>query len=104
MYVMQISKHTAESCPDYNPKYRDIGIAWFEKGPAIAAKFGVKIVNVWNDHPKHELYIVYETPTMEALMGFFMDPVCMATNAFNTSEIKMVMGPQEVLAMMKAGH
>jgi hypothetical protein len=101
MHVMQISKHSPETCPDYHPEYRKISITWGEKLEPTAAKYGVKIVGVYNDHPAHLVYIIYDTPKMENLMGMMMEPDMMAPLSFSSSTLKVVMTLPEIMAMMK---
>ena len=101
MFVMQISKHSPESCPDYHPEYKKIALTWGEKLEPMAAKYGVKVVGVYNDHPGHMVYVIFDTPKMENLMGMMMEPDIMAPLSFCTSEVKVVFSLPEIMAMMK---
>ncbi len=96
---MQISKHNPEVCPAIHETYKKSTVALLQKMDSLMAKHGVKIAGMWNDHPGHLVYNIYEAPTMEALMGLMMEPEMMAWLAFNTVELKMVLGPQEIKTM-----
>ncbi len=72
-----------------------------ENADKIAAKYGIKIVGFWNDHPDHCVYIIYDTPSMDAMMGMAMDPMTMPLYSFQTMTTRPVLTANEVLAMMK---
>ncbi len=82
MLVMQVAKHSPESCPEYSDKYRAATLRWFETANANCAKFGVKMIGFWNDHPAHTVYMLYDAPNMEAMIGLMMTPEVMAMMAF----------------------
>jgi hypothetical protein len=101
MLVMQISKHSPENCPAFEAKYRAVAVNGLEKMESLAAKHKVKVVGGWTDHPGHTVYIVYDTPSMDNLMGFSMEPEMMAIMAFSTSETKLLITLKETLALIK---
>jgi hypothetical protein len=101
MFFMHIMKHSPETCPVFEPKYRKTAIYWAENIESITAKYGVKLVGAWIDHPGHTVYAVYEAPKMDAIMGMMRDPDLMAGLAFNTSEIKVVLTQKEILPLLK---
>ena len=101
MFILQIAKHSPETCPAYEPKYRAMTVNWYEKVDALAAKHKVKVVGVWNDHAAHAVYAVYEAPGMDAFMGLAMEPEWMAPMAFCTGEIKPVFSAKETLDLIK---
>jgi hypothetical protein len=101
LLVMQKAKHNPETCPAYDKKYLAVTVNWYEKLEAVAAKYNVKVVGAFNDHGGHAVYTVYETPSMDAFMGFMMEPDMMGPLAFCTSEIKPVFSAKETLAMLK---
>ncbi len=72
-----------------------------ENADKEAAKYGVKIVGIWNDHPEHTTYIVYDVPNMEAFMGFGTDPLTMPMYSFQTMTTRPVLGPKEMMQMLK---
>jgi hypothetical protein len=101
MLVMQITKHTPDSCPVYEPKYRDITMQWMENIEGVAAKFGVKFMGSWTDHMAHTVYVLYDTPSMDNFMGMMMDPVASGPLAFCTGKVIPVFDHQQTLDMLK---
>ncbi|MFY9606416.1 MAG: DUF3303 family protein [Thermoplasmata archaeon] len=101
MFVLQIAKHSPETCPASDPKYRAMTLKWYEKIEGLAAKHKVKVVGAWNDHSGHAVYAVYETPSLDAYMQFQMEPECMAPLAFNTCENIPVLSAAETVALLK---
>lgn len=98
---MQIARHSPESCPAYEKKYRAMTVKWYEKVESLAAKHKVKVVGVWNDHPAHTIYAIYDTPSMDAFMELSMEPEWMAPMAFCTGQIKPVFDAKTTLLMLK---
>ncbi|MCG7840795.1 MAG: hypothetical protein MIO87_02670 [Methanomassiliicoccales archaeon] len=82
MLVMQVAKHSPESCPEYSDTYRAATLKWFETAEANCAKFGVKMIGFWNDHPTHISFMLFEAPSMEAMLGLSMTPETMAMMSF----------------------
>ncbi|MDH3364992.1 MAG: hypothetical protein OEM29_03165 [Thermoplasmata archaeon] len=101
MFVLQIAKHSAESCPMYEHKYKSMAVKWYEKVEEQAAKHKVKVLGIWNDHSGHAVYAIYEAPDMDAYMHFQMEPECMAPLAFNKCVHIPVFSAAETLAMLK---
>lgn len=101
MLVMQVTKHPADLCPAHNPKYRDLTVAWYENIEKVAAKFGVKFMGSYDDHFAHTVYVLYETPSMDNLMGMMMDPVAMGPLEFCTGRVFPVFDHNQTLQMIK---
>ena len=101
MMVMQVTTHPAEQCPTHNPTYRDQTINWYEKIESIAAKFGVRFVGSYDDHPGHTVYVLYETPSMDNLMAMMMDPEAASPMSFCTGRVFPVFDHQQTLSMIK---
>jgi uncharacterized protein with GYD domain len=101
MLVMQVAKHSPESCPEYTDKYRGVTLRWFETAEANCAKFGVKMVGFWTDHPTHTVYMLFETPSMEAMMGMAMTPETMAMMSFQNIKTFPVMDFKQTWEMIK---
>jgi hypothetical protein len=99
MYVMQISKHNPEVCPTYNGQTRQSTVDLLKKFDSLLAKHGLKLAGMWNDHPGHVVYNIYDVPNMESFMAFSMEPEMVAWLAYNTVETKVVFGPDEVMHM-----
>jgi hypothetical protein len=100
MYVMQIIKHTPESCPLVNDANKKIMVNMIQKMEMLTAKHGIKLVSSWTDHPTHLIYNTYETPNMDAFLKFNVEPECMAMLRFNVIETKMVDGMQDIKTML----
>lgn len=103
MYFLQISRHTAESCPAFNEHTKKSTVALLQKMDSLLAKHGVKIAGMWNDHPAHMVYNIYDSPSLEAMMALTMEPEMMAWLAYNTADLEVVLGPQEIKAMFNLG-
>jgi hypothetical protein len=101
MNVMQVTTHPAELCPTHESKYRDLTINWYEKIEGIAAKFGVKFVGSYDDHPAHTVYVLYDTPSMDNFMAMMMDPEASAPMNFCCGRVFPVFNHQQTLAMLK---
>ncbi|MDW5562908.1 MAG: hypothetical protein SA339_06735 [Methanomassiliicoccus sp.] len=99
MYIMQISKHNAEVCPTYNDRTKPSTVDLLRNFNDLLAKHGMKLAGMWNDHPGHMVYNIYETPNMDAFAAFSMEPEMMAWLSYNTVETKVVYGPDEVMQM-----
>jgi L-rhamnose mutarotase len=99
MFFMQISKHSPETCPTYNEHTRKNTIDIFQNMESMLKKHGVKLAGMWNDHPGHIVYNIYEAPNMESFMGLMMEPMMQGWLAYNTVEIKPIFGPEEIKVM-----
>jgi uncharacterized protein with GYD domain len=101
MLIMQVTKHPPQTCPVYDPKFRAVTVAWYEKVEAMCAKYGVKFHGSYTNHGAHTVYVLYEAPTMEAVMGMMMEPEMNGPLAFCTSNVFPVFNHLETLAMLK---
>lgn len=97
---MQISSHAAEWCPDHEPKYRAITINWFNKVEPLAAKYGIKFLGSYTDHPMHEVYVLFDTPSMDVLMKFMMEPEMAVMMNFCKSRVFPVFDHKSTLALI----
>jgi hypothetical protein len=100
MYIMEISTHAPESCPVFNEQTKKVAVAGFQSMDSLLAKHGIQLAGMWNDHGAHVVYSIYDSPSMEAFMALSMEPEMMAFLGFNTVEIKVVFGAEEIRAMM----
>ncbi|OPY34970.1 MAG: hypothetical protein A4E32_00003 [Methanomassiliicoccales archaeon PtaU1.Bin124] len=82
MLVMQVAEHSPETCPAFMDRYRAVTLRWFEKVESNCAKFGVKMIGFWTDHPAHRVYMLFETPSMDAMMGLMMTPETQSMMSF----------------------
>ncbi len=99
MYIMQISKHNAEVCPTYNAQNRGSTVALLKNFDSLLAKHDIKLAGMWNDHPGHTVYNIFEAPSMDAFMAFSMEPDMVSWLAYNTVETKVVFGREEIKNM-----
>lgn len=84
MLVMQVAKHSPEVCPAYDEKYKAVTLKWFESAEHLCAKFGIKMLGFWTDHPGHTVIMLYDTPSMDAFIGMTMQPEVVAMMAFQS--------------------
>ena len=101
MLFLQISKHTAESCPMHNEKVRKISEDLYNKSDKINKKYGIKVVGMWTSMPDHTMIAVFDAPSMEALLKQSMEPEIMAWMGYNTIETKPIMAIDEAMKLMK---
>jgi L-rhamnose mutarotase len=101
MLILSVMKHAPETCPAYNPKYRQITRNLYEKAESLAAKHGVKLIGIWTDHPQHTAYSVMEAPNMETFMKLMMEPEIMAGLSFCTAYTTTVLSQKEALELLK---
>ncbi|MCP8309372.1 MAG: hypothetical protein H3Z53_06000 [archaeon] len=101
MIYIGIGRHSPESCPMFNEKFRKVTLDTIDKIEGLAKKHGVKVIGVWNVPSEHLTYFVCDAPSQEAFLKFGMEPEAIAWNAFNTTEWKLAFGPEEVKKMIK---
>jgi hypothetical protein len=101
MLFLQISKHTAESCPMHNEKVRKILEDLYNKMDKLMKKYGIKVVGSWTSIPDHTIIIVYDAPSMEALLKCSMEPEIMAWMGYNMTETKPIMALEETMKLIK---
>jgi hypothetical protein len=97
MHIIQIIKHSPESCPLGNPKELEVVMRWLEQIENIAAKHGIKVIGVWTDRWGHTSWASFESPNMEAFAKFELEPENMARVTFNHIETKVVTSAKETL-------
>ena len=100
MYIMQISKHSPESCPGFNQNVKKQIVALMQQMDSLLAKHKVKLAGMWTDHAGHETYVIYEAPSMDTVLPLFNEPAMMARLAHDTVNIKVVVGPEETKALV----
>jgi uncharacterized protein with GYD domain len=102
-YIMQISRHSPESCPLFNEQTRRPTVTLLQRFEELLAKHGVKKINSFTDYPGHTIFNIYEAPNMEAFMGFSMEPEMMAWLGYHRVETKIVMDMDQVRGMFGIG-
>lgn len=100
MLVMQVTKHPAELCPAYNDKYRALTVNWYQKVESISAQHGVKFLGSYDDHMDHRVFVLYDTPSMDALMKVLAEPEMAAPLAFCHGRVFPVFDHQTTLALI----
>lgn len=98
MYVLQILKHSPESCPLGKSENLQTMKTWLENLDTLSAKHGIKVAGVWTDRWGHTSWIIYETPNMDAFKAFESEPENIKVVTFNNIETKRVTSAKETLA------
>ena len=101
MLFLQISKHAPESCPIHNEKVKKASIDLMAKMDHLTKKHGIKVIGGWHSVPDHSFVMVYDAPTLDALMKFSMEPEVMIWSAYHTTEIKPVITIEESMKFLK---
>ena len=101
MLFLQISRHTAESCPMHNEKTKKLMTDFMAKMGPLTKKHGIKLVGSWTSMPEHLIVNVFDVPNGEALLKFGMEPEAMNWFAYNTTETRPVKTTEEVMKLLK---
>lgn len=101
MLFLQISKHYPESCPLHNKAVKKAAEDLMAKMDTLLKKHGVKMIGGWNALDDHSIVVVYDVPSLEAMLNFSMEPEVMIWSSYHTTEIKMVMTIEESMKMLK---
>ncbi len=101
MLVMQVAEHSPETYPAFMDKYRAATLRWFETAESNCAKFGVKMIGFWNDHPSHTVYMLFEAPSMDAMMGVMMTPETQSMMSFQKIKAFPVFDFKQTWEMIK---
>ena len=99
-FVM-ISRHSPESCPNFNEKVRKSWIEFYGKSDELLKKYGIKNVGTWILGAEHTTLMVMEAPSYEALAKCMMEPAAMALGASETVELKSALNLEEVMKMLQ---
>jgi len=96
-----ISRHSPESCPMFNEKARKVYVEWLSKLDERHKKHGVKNLGSWGVHSEHLTVMVVEAPSLNAIQKLSMEPETLALSAYETTEVKLAMGMEEAMKMLK---
>ena len=99
--ILEITRHSPESCPGANEKARKVILEVFGQMDELLKKHGVKVIGGWNVHPEHLIVMVYEAPSFEAFQKFRMEPEMDKLAYLQTSEIKVAASMEDVLKFLK---
>ena len=99
--VLVIAKHSPENCAMFNEEARKATLALFSQQEELHKKYGTKMLGGWIVSNEHQVIWVFETPSLDVLDQYFMEPVMRAQSAFNTTEVKIVKSVKEVATMLQ---
>jgi hypothetical protein len=103
MYVLQIARHSPESCPVFNESTKKHTVELMQNIDAKLEKHGIQMVGSWTDLPAHEIYTVFDIPSVEAYTGLLAEPEMMAWLSYNRVITKMVTSLREMKAVFGTG-
>jgi hypothetical protein len=98
MHIMQVIRHSPESCPLGNPKKLEVKMNWLENVERLSSKHGIKVLGVWTDRWGHTSWAAFETPNMETFTKFELEPENLARVTFNHIETIVVTSKDETLS------
>jgi hypothetical protein len=98
---MVISRHAPESCWMFNERTRQVHVNLVSKLESLLKKYKVTLLGCWFDLPGHTLYEFYDAPSGEVFEMMSREPEILQWSSFNTMEIKMVVGLEDVKRMLK---
>ena len=101
MLFLQISKHSPESCPMHNEGAKKANMNLSVKMEQILRKYGIKMVGGWVAIPEHMNVVVFDAPSIEALVKAAMEPEMMAWIGYNKNQLMPVMSLEESMKLMK---
>jgi hypothetical protein len=100
MLVMEVIRHSAEACPAFNSTYRDVFTNWMDQVEPIADKHGIKFVGSWTNRLTHTMFVLFDTPSMDNMMEFSMEPEMNAVMAFSKARMFPVMDHQMTRSLL----
>jgi len=95
-----ISRHAPESCWMFNEKTRQIHVNLLKTLESLMMKYKITLLGAWFVLSEHTLYEVFDAPTLEAFQKMAMEPGILEWSAFNTMEIKLVAGVDDVQKLL----
>lgn len=97
---MIILRHSPENCDWVNEKSRKATLEFMGKVDELMKKHGIKMLGAWTMDPAgHQSFWAVEAPSVEALQKFGMEPETLATSAYRTMDIKIVMSFEEEMKL-----
>ncbi|MCJ7423870.1 hypothetical protein MUP01_06330 [Candidatus Bathyarchaeota archaeon] len=100
MFFLQTARHSAESCPIHNEKVKKVMSDLMSHMEKLTKKHGIKVVGGWASIPEHLSVMVYDAPSMEAILKLSMEPEVMAWISYNTTETRPVMTIEEAMKLL----
>lgn len=95
MLIMQISRHSPESCAMFHEEARNVMVTLVMKMDELLDKHGVKMVGSWTNVPNHTIYAVFDAPSMEDYMKLVNEPEMMAWLKYHRVREEIVMSWEE---------
>ena len=96
-----ISRHSPENCPMFNEKARKVFMEYVSKLDGILKKHGMKMLGNWTVPTEHLSVVVFEAPSLEAFAKCGMEPEVLALSAYETYEVKLALGMEETMKMLR---
>jgi hypothetical protein len=97
---MVILRHSPEDCDWFNEKSRKATSELMGKVDELMKKHKIKMLGAWTTDPAgHESFWVVEAPSLEAFQKFGMEPEVLASSAYRTMDIKLVMSMEEEMKL-----
>jgi len=97
---MVILRHSPENCDWFNEKSRKATLEFMGKVDELMKKHGIKMLGAWTMDPAgHQSFWAVEAPSLEAFQKFGMEPEALATLAYRTMEINLVMSFEEEMKL-----
>jgi len=96
-----ISRHSPENCPMFNEKARKVYIEYLSKLDGLMKKHGIKNLGGCGVPTEHLSVGMAEAPSLEAFQKLGMEPEILAMSAYETAEVKVAMGMEESMKMLK---
>jgi hypothetical protein len=100
MYIMQISRHSPESCAMFHEEARNVMVTLMKKMDELLDNHGVKMVGSWTNAPNHTIYTVFDTPSIEAYMKLVNEPEMVIWLKFHRVREEIVTSLEEAKAML----
>jgi len=85
----------------HNEKVKKATVDLMAKMDQLLKKHGIKVVGGWHSAPDHFTVVVYDAPSMEALLKFSMEPEVRAYSSYHMTETRPVMTIEESMKLLK---
>ncbi|OPY31935.1 MAG: hypothetical protein A4E32_01543 [Methanomassiliicoccales archaeon PtaU1.Bin124] len=102
MLVLQVSKHDYSSCPMFNERSLKASKKYMAGEEAALARHKIKLIGSWTDFTSHEIFNIFESPSMEEFMKMCMEPEFMEWLSFNDVQTKAVIGRKDVMELLSS--
>lgn len=100
MYILQISRHSPESCMLFNEQSRNMTVKLLKGMEKLLPKHGIKLLSSWNDMAAHEIFNIYEAPNMESFMELLKEPEMVAWLNSHRVQNRVVLSLEQAKPML----